>query len=225
MYPAISTLSSESSTSNYGKLTVVNHARSTVTSSRSSASLVCSRTPIAPPVSDHMHLCACVCLQKPAAMSRAYGSMARTKLFSLREKLPREALTATNNHRSKIAAIRDHWEQCQFENSEGDMNRADQSVKMSAARPLRRTVVVDKDKLPGGTVYAAQRELVKRHYEAKSKIDGISGIGGGISLWPAMDDMRLSGSDTVRLAVFCVVLVVATLAVFYSFHGNLYHCV
>ena len=74
-------------------------------------------------------------------------------------------------------------------------------------------------------MYAAQRELVKRHYEAKSKIDGISGIGGGISLWPAMDDMRLSGSDTVRLAVLCVVLAVATLTVFYSFHGSLCQCV
>lgn len=148
--------------------------------------------------------------------------MARTKLFSPREKLPRETLTATTNHRSKIATIKDHWEQRPFENSEGDMNRADQ-FKTNVTRPLRRTV--DKDKLPGGTVYAAQRELIKRHYEAKSKIDGISGIGGGISLWPAMDDMRLSGSDTVRLAVLCVVLVVATLTVFYSFHGSLYQYV
>ena len=193
--------------------------RSTFTSSDLRLRCVCSRTP---PVSDHMHLCACVCLQKPAAMSRAYGAMARTKLFSPREKLPREALTATTNHRSKIATIKDHWEQCPFENSEGDMNRADQ-FKTNVTRPLRRTV--DKDKLPGGTVYAAQRELIKRHYEAKSKIDGISGIGGGVSLWPAMDDMRLSGSDTVRLAVLCVVLVVATLTVFYSFHGSLYQYV
>lgn len=76
----------------------------------------------------------------------------------------------------------------------------------------------------GGSVYAAQKMLVKKHYEAKSRLAGISGIGGGVSLWPAMDDMRLSQSDSFQLSLVCVMLVMATVTVFYSMHGKSCSC-
>ena len=127
----------------------------------------------------------------------------------------------TTKPKSKVAVIRDHWElDCPFERtSRRDMNSVDH-LKMNSGQPPRRTVIADEDKLARSTVYATQRELAKRHYEAKSKLDGISGIGGGVSMWPAMDDMRLTSADTVRLAAICVVLVLTTVAVFYAFHGR-----
>lgn len=71
-----------------------------------------------------------------------------------------------------------------------------------------------------GSVYAAQKMLAKKHHEAKSRLAGVSGVGGGVSLWPAMDDMRLSRSDALQLILVCTLLVAATIAVFYSMHGE-----
>ena len=122
---------------------------------------------------------------------------------------------------SKIKAMRDRWEHCQLEgdtrgrevesHSNDNLNG---DCSGSEGRSLASSSVTR------GTVYAAQRELVRKHYEAKSKIDRISGIGGGISIWPAMDDMRLSQSDAVKMALICVALVAATMATFYCFHGQ-----
>ena len=72
----------------------------------------------------------------------------------------------------------------------------------------------------GTAVFAAQRELSRKHHEAKSKVEGLSGLGGGVSLWPAMDDMRLSEEDTRLLVILCGMLVVATVAIFFSCHGR-----
>ena len=73
----------------------------------------------------------------------------------------------------------------------------------------------------GGFVHAAQRELEKKHHHAKSRVHaGVSGIGGGVSLWPAMDDMRLSGSEVNWVVVVCGVLIVGTMSVFLACHGE-----
>ena len=77
------------------------------------------------------------------------------------------------------------------------------------------------DGRPGGFVQAAQRELEKKHHRAKSRVHaGVSGIGGGVSLWPAMDDMRLSGSEVNWLVIVCGVLIVGTMSVFLVCHGE-----
>ena len=76
----------------------------------------------------------------------------------------------------------------------------------------------------GGLVYTAQRELEKKHHHAKSRVHaGVSGIGGGVSLWPAMDDMRLSSSEVNWLVVVCGVLVIGTMSVFLACHGKYIH--
>lgn len=71
-----------------------------------------------------------------------------------------------------------------------------------------------------GVVYATQRVLERKHHEAKSRLEGISGVGGGVSMWPAMDDMRLSRSDALQLACLSLVLVGATGVVFWMYHGQ-----
>lgn len=73
---------------------------------------------------------------------------------------------------------------------------------------------------PSGVVYATQRVLERKHHEAKSRLEGVSGVGGGVSMWPAMDDMRLSRSDALQLACLSLVLVGTTGLVFWMYHGQ-----
>lgn len=114
-------------------------------------------------------------------------------------------------YQGRTAAMKDHWESFQPE-TEATRDSPMLAQLKDACAEMKRPAM--------GAVYAAQRELVRKHYEAKSRIDGISGIGGGVSMWPAMDDMRLSRGDTLKLFVICVGLLAATVAVFYSFHGE-----
>ena len=74
----------------------------------------------------------------------------------------------------------------------------------------------------GKRVQGLREELGRRHQQAKSKVkDGLAGAaGGGISLWPAMDDMRLSKEEIWQLAVLCALLVVSTCATFHFYHGE-----
>ena len=67
----------------------------------------------------------------------------------------------------------------------------------------------------GEKVQTLRQRLNRLHHEAKSK----DGVGGGVSLWPAMDDMRLSKEDVWRLVAVCVSLVVVTVTMFNFYHG------
>lgn len=89
------------------------------------------------------------------------------------------------------------------------------------AQLKRRTEDWSEEERPAsGVVYATQRVLERKHHEAKSRLEGISGVGGGVSMWPAMDDMRLSRSDALQLACLSLVLVGATGVVFWMYHGQ-----
>ena len=113
-----------------------------------------------------------------------------------------------------FSSTRHHWER---ERMPGDQ-RAN-SVRGSPT--LAQLQSRSEDGKPGGFVHAAQRELEKKHHRAKSRVHaGVSGIGGGVSLWPAMDDMRLSGSEVNWLVVVCGVLIVGTMSVFLACHGE-----
>lgn len=74
----------------------------------------------------------------------------------------------------------------------------------------------------GKKVQELREELDRRHHQAKSNLkDGASaGAGGGVSLWPAMDDMRLSKEEVWKLAGLCVLLVACTWATFHFYHGE-----
>ena len=80
-----------------------------------------------------------------------------------------------------------------------------------------------RDNYPGrqsGYIYAAQRELMKKHHEAKSRVHSVSGVGGGVSLWPAMDDMRLTRREANWLVISCGLLILGTMSVFLACHGG-----
>ena len=89
------------------------------------------------------------------------------------------------------------------------------------AQLKRRTEDLSEEERPAsGVVYAMQRALEKKHHEAKSRLEGVSGVGGGVSMWPTMEDMRLSRSDALQLAYLSLVLVGTTGLVFWMCHGQ-----
>jgi hypothetical protein len=70
-------------------------------------------------------------------------------------------------------------------------------------------------------IAAKQRELTRKHQEAKSNIENCPGLGGGVTLWPTMNDMRLSKRETIHLVFLSTFLTIGCIAVFYSLHGSL----
>lgn len=72
----------------------------------------------------------------------------------------------------------------------------------------------------GERVQELRKELDKLHHESKSKVKEGVCVGGGVALWPAMDDMRLSREDAWKLAVLNVVLIASTFAIFHMYHGK-----
>ena len=72
----------------------------------------------------------------------------------------------------------------------------------------------------GERVQELQKELDKLHHEAKSRVKEGVCVGGGVALWPAMQDMRLSRDEVWKLAVLSVGLMLSTFAVFHVYHGR-----
>ena len=64
-----------------------------------------------------------------------------------------------------------------------------------------------------------QKLLSRKHQEAKSKVKELN-VGGGVSLWPDMDNMRLTKQEVINLSAFCLVLVMAVILFFYQLHGK-----
>ena len=107
----------------------------------------------------------------------------------------------------KIAAMRERWvEQSQGEG--GETARSPTLVQLRGERGWRDG---------RGSVWERQKELERLHHEAKSRREG---VGGGVSLWPEMDDMRLSRRDTLQLGALCLFLSVTTAALFLACHGE-----
>ena len=82
-------------------------------------------------------------------------------------------------------------------------------------QPNGRTREATREKVQG-----LRRELDRLHYKAKSKE---LAVGGGVSMWPAMDDMRLSREDAWVLVAACVGLTLSAIAGFFMYHGNVPH--
>lgn len=72
----------------------------------------------------------------------------------------------------------------------------------------------------GKKVEELRKELDRLHHQAKSNAK--EGAGGGVSLWPAMDDMRLSHQDVLQLTFMCVTLIMCTFIAFHFYHGQLH---
>lgn len=72
--------------------------------------------------------------------------------------------------------------------------------------------------LPGRVVKDRQL-LMKKHLEARQKADTLH-IGGGFTLWPNMDDMRLNKQEGIQLLLTCVLLFCFVIFAFYKIHGK-----
>ena len=70
------------------------------------------------------------------------------------------------------------------------------------------------------SVQSTQKELIRKHQEAKSRVNYVSGVGGGVSLWPAMDDMRLSCNEMIMLLVSSLSLMLISGGIFLFVHGQ-----
>ena len=136
-----------------------------------------------------------------------------------------EGEDAPNNLRSqgavcsKIAAMRELWDE-QVQNR--SMTAADLQYNAKESPTLAQLKVASggSTQEAKGSVYARQRTLERLHHDAKSRLAGVSGVGGGVSLWPAMDDMRLSRSDAVQLSCVSLVLMAAAGMLFMMYHGT-----
>lgn len=119
----------------------------------------------------------------------------------------------------KIAAMRDRWAENKVQTDpETEVAKSPTLVQLQ-----RDAEASAKKERPGkSSVLARQRELERLHHEAKSRLERVGGVGGGVSLWPAMDDMRLSSSDAVQLAFFCLILIVCTAVIFHLYHGDFF---
>ncbi|XP_045215539.2 uncharacterized protein LOC123565825 [Mercenaria mercenaria] len=72
---------------------------------------------------------------------------------------------------------------------------------------------------PGRLLKEKQTILVKKHEETRRKVDSLN-VGGGVSMWPEMDSMRMSREEIYRLSGFCLLLVSIVAAVFALLHGS-----
>ena len=63
-----------------------------------------------------------------------------------------------------------------------------------------------------------QSLLVRKHESARQRVDSMN-VGGGVSLWPEMESMRLTDEEAIHLAAVCVALIAFVIALFYFLHG------
>ncbi|KAI0226029.1 hypothetical protein LSAT2_023277 [Lamellibrachia satsuma] len=73
---------------------------------------------------------------------------------------------------------------------------------------------------PGTVLKEKQQQLTRMHQDAKSRSDRLN-IGGGVTIWPEMDNMRLSRREILSLILICCGLVVMTTVTFRKIHGKL----
>ena len=73
--------------------------------------------------------------------------------------------------------------------------------------------------LSGRKLKEKQEILTNLHEKAKNKADQLN-VGGGISIWPEMENMRLSKSETIYLSISCIFLIITTSFLFLKLHGK-----
>ncbi|XP_066567541.1 uncharacterized protein LOC136755075 [Amia ocellicauda] len=96
-------------------------------------------------------------------------------------------------------------------NVESSRRLADKSVSPNLAM-LRMT--------PGPSLQEKQQVLQQKHQKAKASLDKLA-VGGGVSLWPEMDNMRLTKAEGCVLFISCVLMSFAVFIVFRYLHGPL----
>lgn len=70
-----------------------------------------------------------------------------------------------------------------------------------------------------GRVNKDRHTLISKHLDTKHNMDRLS-VGGGVSLWPDMEDMRLSLIEILKLGAICFLLFFVVMMVFSKLHGE-----
>lgn len=70
-----------------------------------------------------------------------------------------------------------------------------------------------------GRVNKDRHTLISKHLDTKHNMDRLS-VGGGVSLWPDMEDMRLSLIEILKLGAICFLLFFVVIMVFSKLHGD-----
>ena len=167
----------------------------------------------------------CHCTEITAEMSERRRSMTPLMLSS-RENVPPRSPASKDAPRKlqqgkvggKMAAMRERWDE-QVQNSIRSESSSKESPTLVQLKKTNETPV-QREQQARGSVFSKQRALERLHHEAKSRVEGVSGVGGGVSIWPAMDDMRLSRSDAMQLSCLCLVLMAATGTLFMTYHSR-----
>ena len=73
--------------------------------------------------------------------------------------------------------------------------------------------------IPGRRLKDKQQALERMHKQAKANSDQLS-VGGGVSIWPEMTNMRLDKTETGYLVFTCIGLTVTVLLLFNKIHGG-----
>ncbi|XP_061174490.1 uncharacterized protein LOC133183564 [Saccostrea echinata] len=70
-----------------------------------------------------------------------------------------------------------------------------------------------------GRVNKDKHALINKHLDTKHNMDRLS-VGGGVSLWPDMEDMRLSLPEILKLGALCFSLFSLVIILFTKLHGD-----
>nr|XP_022333283.1 uncharacterized protein LOC111130474 [Crassostrea virginica] len=70
-----------------------------------------------------------------------------------------------------------------------------------------------------GRVNKDRHTLISKHLDTRHNMDRLS-VGGGVSLWPDMEDMRLSLTEILKLGAVCAMLFVLVILIFNKLHGD-----
>ncbi|XP_033109492.1 uncharacterized protein LOC117110785 [Anneissia japonica] len=73
-----------------------------------------------------------------------------------------------------------------------------------------------------GKALQKQKLLEEKHRLAKSKVSSM-GPGGGVSIWPEMDDMRLTPKEMHLIVIISLVLIGFVCQLFWLLHGNTFN--
>ena len=67
-----------------------------------------------------------------------------------------------------------------------------------------------------------KQKLLERKFHASKSKANIANVGGGISIWPEMENMRLTPTEVWLLVAVCIGLVAVVYMTFQAFHGECY---
>lgn len=72
-----------------------------------------------------------------------------------------------------------------------------------------------------GRVLKDREVLTGKHINVRQRADKLN-VGGGVCLWPGMEDMRLSRREIIDLLLVSILLIPAVVYGFDKLHGNIH---